>query len=235
MLNIKRLTKKYQHYTIFQNVSFTVQPGEIVGIVGENGAGKSTLLRMLATLTVPSSGSISLFKYSYTQPKVVRPFIGFVPQELSIFEELSVEENMKFFSKLSWRPRSIQECHTLCKQMQLTEWEKQASKLSGGTKRKLNLAISLIHDPELLLLDEPTVGIDMRSKEEIGKYLYALAKEQQKMILLTSHDIHEIASYCDRVLLIGNDPYYAKTLTTLYPNLPIETLTNVADSDFVQT
>lgn len=235
MLQIECISKRYQHHTIFENVSFTVQPGEMVGIVGENGAGKSTLLRMLATLAMPSSGSIALFNHSYAQPKVIRPFIGFVPQELSIFEELSVEENMKFFSKLSWKPRSMEECHALCTQMQLTEWKKQAAKLSGGTKRKLNLAISLIHDPKLLLLDEPTVGIDMRSKEEIGKYLYALAKEQQKMILLTSHDLHEIASYCDRVLLIGSDPYYAKTLKTLYPHLPIENLTDIADMQLVQT
>ncbi len=224
MLQVERISKNYQHHSIFQHFSFTVQPGEIVGIVGENGAGKSTLLRMLATLTKPTSGSISLFDHSYTHPKVVRPFIGFVPQELSIWEELSVEDNMKFFSKLSWKPRSIDECHELCTQMQLTEWKKRAASLSGGTKRKLNLAISLIHDPELLLLDEPTVGIDMRSKEEIGKYLYTLAKQQQKMILLTSHDIHEIASYCDRVLLIGTDPYYAQTLKKLYPSLPLEHL-----------
>lgn len=224
MLQIEHISKQYQHQTIFQDISFTVQPGEIVGLVGENGAGKSTLLRMLATLATPTTGSITLFNHSYTNPKVVRPFIGFVPQELSIWDELSVEDNMKFFSKLSWKPRSMEECQALCTQMQLTDWKKRASSLSGGTKRKLNLAISLIHDPELILLDEPTVGIDMRSKEEIGKYLYSLAKEQQKMIMLTSHDIHEIANYCDRVLLIGNDPYYAKTLKNLYPSLKLERL-----------
>ncbi len=97
--------------------------------------------------------------------------------------------------------------------MQLEQWKESVKSLSGGMKRKLNIAISLLHDPMLILLDEPTVGIDMKSKNEIGKYLVKLAKEQGKMILYTSHDMNEITTFCDRVYAIGKDPFYINLLT----------------------
>lgn len=209
MLKLQSITKKYGEKEIFKNISFSVSQGEIIGLVGENGAGKSTLLHMLATLQRPSSGSMYLNDLSYDKHiKRIRKQIGFVPQDIAIWEQFTVEENMLFFEKLSWRKKSKVQLKELCEKMELTRWKEYVSTLSGGMKRKLNLAISLIHDPQLLLLDEPTVGIDLKSKIEIATYLKKLAKDEHKTIIYISHDMDEIVHLCDRVFCLGDDPFY---------------------------
>jgi len=213
MLNVEHAHKAYGSKTILHDMNFTVQPGEIVGLVGENGAGKSTLLSMLATLQKPSSGTIRLNELDSSKDKKhYRQLTGFVPQDLAIWEKLTVRENMLFFEKLGWVRKTEKELREICSEMALEKWDEQASTLSGGQKRKLNLAISLIHDPALLLLDEPTVGIDMRSKFEIATYLEELALNKRTMILYTSHDMDEIKSLCHRVMCIGEDPFYQQLL-----------------------
>lgn len=213
MLQVNSLQKSYHKHKILTDVNLLVNPGEVVGLVGENGAGKSTLLEILATVLPQSSGSIELESYSYSKNiKSIRKIIGYVPQEISLWEEFTVAENFLFFEKLSWKRRTLEECKQLCLDMQLNKWDEPVESLSGGMKRKLNLAISLIHDPILILLDEPTVGIDMKSKEEIGNYLVNLAKNEGKMIIYTSHDMNEIISFCDRIYCLGNDPFYSDLL-----------------------
>lgn len=212
MLKVDGLNKTYKKKTVLHDLSFEMQPGEIVGLVGENGAGKSTLLKILATALPATAGRVTLAGVPYHNGKSVRPKIGYVPQEIAIWEEYTVEQNMRFFEKLSWKRRSPEECRQLCLDMQLTHWKEPVSSLSGGMKRKLNMAISLLHDPVLLLLDEPTVGIDLKSKTEIGTYLHELAKREGKMIMYTSHDMDEIGNLCDRVYSIGNDPFYTDLL-----------------------
>lgn len=213
MLNVVELDKNYGKRKILEQVSFQIQRGEVVGLVGENGAGKSTLLTVLATITKPTNGSIQLNDVEYGEKiDVIRKMIGYVPQEISVWEEFTVEQNMLFFEKLSWKRHTKEECRQLCLDMQLSSWKERVKDLSGGMKRKLNIAISLLNDPSLILLDEPTVGIDMKSKNEIGKYLVRLAKEQGKMILYTSHDMNEVITFCDRVYAIGQDPFYINLL-----------------------
>ncbi|WP_371922522.1 ABC transporter ATP-binding protein [Sporosarcina sp. Marseille-Q4943] len=210
---MKGVQKRYRRKSVLQNVSFEMKEGEIVGLVGENGAGKSTLLQILATALEPTAGELRLDGKRYADDfKRLRQMIGYVPQDISVWEEYTVEENMRFFEKLSWQRRSPEECRNLCLDMQLTQWKEPVHTLSGGMKRKLNLAISLLHDPILLLLDEPTVGIDLKSKTEIGRYLLNLAKKEGKMILYTSHDMDEITNVCDRVYSIGDDPFYPTLL-----------------------
>lgn len=213
MLQVSSLEKRFYKHKILEDVNLQVNPGEVVGLVGENGAGKSTLLEILATVLPQSNGSIVLGDKSYSKDiKSIRKLIGYVPQEISLWEEFTVAENFLFFEKLSWKRRSLEECKQLCHDMQLDKWDEPVESLSGGMKRKLNLAISLIHDPILILLDEPTVGIDMKSKEEIGNYLVNLAKNEGKMIIYTSHDMTEITSFCDRIYCQGKDPFYADLL-----------------------
>jgi len=213
MLNIKSIHKKYGSTLVLDNISIQVEHGEIVGLVGENGAGKSTFLHILATLQKATKGTIQLNDLTYkTQLKSVRKKIGFVPQEIAVWDDFTVEENMIFFEKLSWKDRSISELRQLCLDMELHKWKEKVHTLSGGMKRKLNLAISLIHDPALLLLDEPTVGIDLKSKQEIGQYLKTLAKEQGKTIIYTSHDMDEIMNLCDYTYCLGKDPFYEEFL-----------------------
>ncbi|WP_099158716.1 ABC transporter ATP-binding protein [Virgibacillus ndiopensis] len=213
MLSIESLSKSYRKNNILIDISFTVNPGEIVGLVGENGAGKSTMLKILATLSQPSAGTIALNSLPYQRnTKNVRKLIGFVPQDIALWEEFTVEENMTFFEKLSWKNKTNKQLRELCLEMKLEKWKEPVYTLSGGMKRKLNIAISLIHDPILLLLDEPTVGIDLKSRKEIGAYLQAQAKNNGTMILYTSHDMDEIISLCDRIYCIGKDPFYYKVL-----------------------
>ncbi|WP_106496960.1 ABC transporter ATP-binding protein [Lentibacillus sp. Marseille-P4043] len=213
MLNIDSLSMKYGKKQILNAVSFSVKPGEIVGLVGENGAGKSTMLKILATLLNPTAGSIKLNHDTYKQSrKKVRKQIGFVPQDIALWDEFSVEENMVFFERLAWKHKNRQELRQLCLDMKLEKWKEPVKALSGGMKRKLNLAISLIHDPSLLLLDEPTVGIDLKSRKEIGAYLSDLAKKNDKIVLYTSHDMDEIINLCDHVYCVGNDPFYQQVL-----------------------
>ena len=218
MLTVEKVSKSYKQKQVLQNISFTIEAGEVVGLVGENGAGKSTLLNLLATVIKPDKGHIKLNGIPYNDRAILKE-IGFVPQELSIWEELSVEDNMKFFAKLSWRRVTLQQCRDICLQMQLTQWKEKVSSLSGGMKRKLNMAISLIHNPQLILLDEPTVGIDLRSKDEIGHYLMHLAKNEGKTIIYTSHDMNEIEQFCDRIYVIGQDPYYYDLLSAKQLNI----------------
>jgi ABC-2 type transport system ATP-binding protein len=215
MLNVEAVTKSYGNKNVIQDFSFTVHPGEIIGLVGENGAGKSTLLRILATIDKPDSGRINLYDFSYEKNrKEVRKSIGYVPQDIAIWEELSVKENMHFFERLSYHSKTDDELRQLCLEMKLDKWTETAKSLSGGMKRKLNIAITLIHTPELLLLDEPTVGIDLKSKKEIGSYLYKQAKENHRMIVYTSHDMDEINELCDKVICIGKDSFYKEILAS---------------------
>lgn len=214
MLNVDKLVKTYGNKKILDHISFSINQGEIVGLVGENGAGKSTLLTILATLQKPNSGTITLNGQQYEKNlKNIRKQIGFVPQDIAIWDEFTVEENMIFFEKLSWKKKSKDELRQLCLDMKLDKWKEPVKILSGGMKRKLNLAISLIHDPDVLLLDEPTVGIDLKSRKEIGAYLRELAATKEKIIIYTSHDMDEIMFLCDYVLCIGDDPFYHTFLT----------------------
>lgn len=213
MLNVHSLSKGYGKKTVLDTISFSVHKGEIIGLVGENGAGKSTLLKILATLQKPTEGKISLNDVSYQKgQKSVRKQIGFVPQDIAIWDEFTVEENMVFFEKLSWKKKSNAQLKQLCQEVNLEKWKEPVKTLSGGMKRKLNIAISLIHDPQLLLLDEPTVGIDLKSRKEIGAYLKDQAVKNEKIIVYTSHDMDEIINLCDRVFCIGEDPFYKTIL-----------------------
>ncbi|MFD2627941.1 ABC transporter ATP-binding protein [Oceanobacillus kapialis] len=212
MLKVHDLSKNYGSRKVLQNLHFQVQPGEILGLVGENGAGKSTLLQILATLQKQTSGKVTLGEVSYDDKKKLRKQIGFVPQDIAIWDEFTVEENMIFFEKLAWGRKTKEQLRQLCLDMKLDRWKEPVKALSGGMKRKLNIAISLIHDPKLLLLDEPTVGIDLKSRKEIGGYLQRLATDEGKIIIYTSHDMDEIITLCDRIVCIGEDPFYKNLL-----------------------
>ncbi|GAB3064968.1 ABC transporter ATP-binding protein [Virgibacillus ainsalahensis] len=213
MLSVNSLSKSYGKKKILNDISVFIKKGEIIGLVGENGAGKSTMLSILATLQKPTDGTITLDKKPYEgHIKDIRKQIGFVPQDIAIWDEFTVEENMIFFEKLAWKRKNKEQLKQLCLEMKLDKWKEPAKTLSGGMRRKLNLAISLIHEPELLLLDEPTVGIDLKSKKEIGSYLKTYAVEKDRTIIYTSHDMDEITSLCHRVICIGNDPFYEKIL-----------------------
>lgn len=214
VLELIDVNKKYHKNKVLDSIDLIVNSGEIIGLVGENGAGKSTLLNVIATLQKPTSGKLIFNDLNYKNNiKKVRTKIGYIPQEIAIWEHLTVKENMLFFEKLSWKKQSEENLRKLCIEMNLTKWNEKASTLSGGMKRKLNLAISLIHEPELLLLDEPTVGIDLKSKKEISAYLKKIVDERNITMIYISHDMDEIKELCDKIYLLGEDNYYEELLT----------------------
>lgn len=209
MLKVDTISKSYGQKKVLDKVRFEIEAGTIVGLVGENGAGKSTLINIIAGLLKPDAGSIHLNElHVKKQQKKYRNQIGYIPQDIAIWDHFTVAENMRFFEKLSNVKKTNAELKDICREMKLDKWHDPVKSLSGGQKRKLNMALSLIHDPTLLLLDEPTVGIDMRSKAEIINYIKQRAKKNNMIVLFTSHDMTEIEALCNRVICIGEDPFY---------------------------
>lgn len=209
MLKVESISKAYEKKNVLEAISFEIEPGTIVGLVGENGAGKSTLINIIAGLLKADSGTIRLGDLDMKRDeKKYRNQIGYIPQDIAVWEHFTVAENMRFFEKLSNVKKSHAELKRICLDMNLDKWNDPVATLSGGQKRKLNMALSLIHDPALLLLDEPTVGIDMRSKAEIVSYIKQRAVRDELIVLFTSHDMTEIEELCDRVICIGGDPFY---------------------------
>lgn len=203
MIEINNVSKTYGKKRSLANVTLTVESGEVIGLLGPNGAGKSTLLSILSTITAPSSGNVTIGGLSLKKnQKAIREVIGYVPQDIALWEELSVKENMKMWSKMTSRSLSNKQLQSLCSAVQLEgRWKEKVKNLSGGMKRKLNIAVSLIHEPSVLLMDEPTVGIDLQSKLEIIRYIKQLAAKGKTIIYIT-HDLNEILGVCDRFAVL---------------------------------
>lgn len=203
MISISRLNKSYGKKNVLKNLSLQIEKGEVFGFIGSNGAGKSTLLSILATITKPTSGEISIGEFSISKHKNhIRQLIGYVPQEIALLDDLSLKENLLFWSKFAKETVSQEYLFDLCTTVDLAnQWDEKVAYLSGGMKRKLNIITALIHNPEILLMDEPTVGIDIQSKLEINHYMRQLAAEGKTIVYIT-HDINEILYTCDRIAVI---------------------------------
>ena len=200
MIDISNISKRIGKKQLLDGISLSVRKGEIFGLLGANGAGKSTLVSILATVIEPSEGSFSINgRRSDKELKKIRETIGFVPQEIALWEDLTVYDNMRFWSNFSGKDITKERIKELCMAVRLPDrWDMRVSDLSGGMKRKLNIAVSLLHDPDVLLMDEPTVGIDIQSKLEINEYMRELAKAGKTIIYIT-HDVSEIMHLCDRI------------------------------------
>lgn len=200
MISIKNVDIKYGSVKRLENVTLEVSECEIFGLLGENGAGKSTLISILATVLKPSAGRVLINGIDLKDgKKKIRQLIGYVPQEIALWDDFTVRENFYYWSKFANVKPTEERLLALCKAVSLDDkWNEKVSDLSGGMKRKLNIAIALIHDPPILLMDEPTVGIDLQSKMDINQYMRSMA-EQGKTILYITHDIHEIIHLCDRI------------------------------------
>ncbi|MDQ0223866.1 heme ABC exporter ATP-binding protein CcmA [Metabacillus niabensis] len=200
MITIDQVHHNYGKKKILQGVSLQINAGEIFGLLGPNGAGKSTLLSILTTTVKPSKGTVTMKGLDiHKQTKQVRQMIGYVPQDIALWDELTVKENLKFWSKFLKTKVSVARMLEACEEVKLQDkWNEKLSKLSGGMKRKLNIAVALMHDPDILLMDEPTVGIDLQSKLEINEYMKSLAAAG-KTIVYTTHDMSEIKTICKRI------------------------------------
>jgi ABC-2 type transport system ATP-binding protein len=201
----KDLQKSFNEHKAVDGVSFTIHKGEIFGLLGPNGAGKTTTIRILATVLEPDKGDATIGGHSVKRESdAVRDIIGFCPQELALYEDLSALENMVFFGRMvGLNGKEARE--QALKHLKMMGLEKRAkgrvAKFSGGMKRRINLAIALMGDPELLFLDEPTVGIDPQSRNNIYETIEGL-RDKGMTILYTTHYMDEANRLCHRVAII---------------------------------
>ncbi len=203
---VKNLTKKFGDFTAVSDVTFDVEKGEIFGFLGANGAGKSTTIRMLCGILPPTSGTGIIAGYNVLEnPGMVRQNIGYMSQKFSLYDELTVYENMKFFAKLySIEGKNIDySVSEAVELVNLTGYEKEKTKsLSAGIKQRLSLACAIIHKPQIIFLDEPTSGVDPVSRRNFWDLIYMFAAKKVT-IFVTTHYMDE-AEYCDRIAMISS-------------------------------
>jgi ABC-2 type transport system ATP-binding protein len=203
---ISELTRRFGTLAAVDHISLNIRLGEIFGIIGPNGAGKSTLIRMLATLLPPSSGTARVAGYDIVrQPADVRRHIGYVPQLLSADGSLTGYENMLLSARLYGVPRRERKdrIEGALIRMGLAEAANHlASQYSGGMLRRLEIAQSLLHRPDVLILDEPTVGLDPSARETVWDRVIELRDRFQRTMIVTSHLMDEVNEFCDRIALI---------------------------------
>ncbi|MBI2257947.1 MAG: ABC transporter ATP-binding protein [Flavobacteriia bacterium] len=209
-IQINQLSKKYSKKSPFslKRVHFCIKAGTTHGILGSNGAGKTTLIKTICDVIEPSIGEVLFLnkKNEVLPKKNVKSIIGYVPQDFAFYEDLTIWNNFLFFGTMyNLDKKSIlNRYEELLPFLRLEQHaDKKIKHFSGGMKRKVNLALGLLHNPEVIILDEPTVGIDIKSKTEILQHLINLNKEG-KTILYTSHQMEEAQEFCSHVSLFNN-------------------------------
>src|SRR5258708_13777183 len=206
-LSADRLQKKFGAITAVAEVSFSAAPGKIFGLLGPNGAGKSTTISMLAGLTTPDSGCVKIDGATLrTGADPTKRNIGLVKEEIALREELPARMNLEFFGGLyglSGRPLAMR----IGTVLELTSLADRArdppNKFSGGMRRRLNIACALLHEPQILLLDEPTVGVDPQSRNAIFETIEVLAREG-RTVIYTTHYMEEVERMCDRIVIVDH-------------------------------
>ncbi len=201
MIEIKDITKKYYSLVAVNHVNLMIQDGELFGLLGVNGAGKTTLISILSTLVQPTSGTASLMGYDLIKEKEeIKKIMSVSPQETAIAPLLTVKENLSFFSEI-YEMNDLAYLEKIIHLFHLEEvLNKKAKTLSGGYKRRLSIAISLLSKPKVLFLDEPTLGLDVFARRELWKIILSL--KGKITIVLTSHYLEEIEALCDRIAVI---------------------------------
>jgi ABC-2 type transport system ATP-binding protein len=207
-IDVRQIVKKFGDFVAVNGISFAVEEGEIFGLLGPNGAGKSTLIRMLTTLLPPSGGTALVHGFDVvSQADGVRRSIGVIPQAMTSDLELSVEENLIIFAKLYGVPRARREAliDELLEAVQLTEWRRAPVKnLSGGMRRRVEIARGLVHEPRIFFLDEPTTGLDPVSRVAVWEMLQKIKTQRDLTVLLTTHYMDEADKLCDRIAIVDH-------------------------------
>lgn len=199
MIQITNLTKKYKEKIAVNNINLTIKEGELFALLGTNGAGKTTTIKMLSTLILPTEGKIKIAGYDIAKDSVkIKEIVNVSPQETAIAPNLTVKENLDFMAGVYKIKNKNEKIDKLVKTFKLQEVLKQKAKtLSGGWQRKLSIAISLINDPKVLFLDEPTLGLDVLARRELWTVIESL--KGKITIILTTHYMEEAESLSDRV------------------------------------
>ncbi|KZM57533.1 MAG: ABC transporter ATP-binding protein [Bacillaceae bacterium] len=206
MLEAVEITKRFKQTHAVNGVNLFLERGEIIGLLGPNGAGKSTTISIISTLIPPTSGDVRLNNESVIKrPEKLRKILGVVPQEIALYPDLSARENLLFFGKIYRLSGSQlkQKVEEVLEMIGLTDRQHDLVKnFSGGMKRRLNIGAALLHEPELIIMDEPTVGIDPQSRNYILETVKRLNKEKKMTVLYTSHYMEEVEFLCNRIYIM---------------------------------
>ncbi len=201
-IKIQALKKNYGQKTALDNISLTIENG-MFGLLGRNGAGKTTMMQILSTLREPASGTVTFNGIPLEDTRKIRPLIGYLPQEFSLYPDMSVLEIMRYLAALSNLPMEVQRQRIPDLLQRVNLWEdrgKKVRKLSGGMKRRLGIAQALLHDPQVLIADEPTVGLDPQERLRF----YALLNEfsSNRIVIVSSHIVSDIETVCEKVAVL---------------------------------
>jgi ABC-2 type transport system ATP-binding protein len=217
MIEIRNLTKRYGGFTAVDDISLDVARGAIFGFLGPNGAGKTTTIRILAGLSLPSSGSVRVNGLDVTKDGVrVKAITGYIPDRPFLYEKLTGRELLQFVSNLygrEWRdcePRGME----LLAYFGIANWaDARIENLSHGMKQKLVIVSALVHDPELLIIDEPMVGLDALAQKQV-KLLFRRLAEEKKTVFLTTHTLSVAEAVCDRIAILNRGRIVASGTTS---------------------
>lgn len=205
MIEVKNVTKKYGNFTAVDNITFTVKDGEVVGLLGQNGAGKSTTMNMITGFIEPTEGNIVINGFDIMKkPLKAKKQIGYMPENVPLYTELTVKEFVTYMAELKLVERKIrkQEVENVIKETGLQEVEnKLIRNLSRGYKQRVSMAGALVGNPEVLILDEPTVGLDPKQIIEIRNLIKNLGKKHT--VILSSHILSEISQICEKVVILN--------------------------------
>lgn len=238
VLSVAGLVKRFGSLTAVDDVTVQIEAGETFGLLGPNGAGKTTTISMIAGLLEPDAGTITVAGVPMVRSAVAaKRQIGLVPQDLAIYPELSARDNLRFFGQLQGMhgPGLRKRVDTVLELIGLADRAKEASKkFSGGMKRRLNIGVGLLHEPTLLILDEPTVGVDPQSRNQILESVEALSGEGMA-VLYTTHYMEEAERLCDRIAIIDSGRVQAEGTRDQLIELTggVDTITLIGSGDLV--
>jgi ABC-2 type transport system ATP-binding protein len=228
---VEHIVKRYGDFEAVKDVSFSVAEGEIFGLLGPNGAGKSTLIRMMTTLIPATAGKALVGGLDVSKdPDGVRRMIGVIPQALTSDQDLTVEENLSIYAKLYSVPRGQREKNidSVLEAVDLVKWrDAQTKTLSGGMRRRLEIARGLVHNPRIFFLDEPTTGLDPVSRIAVWEMLNNLKAQRNLTMLLTTHYMEEADKLCDRIAIVDHGKLVAL-------GTPVELKNSVAGANVVE-
>jgi len=218
MIEVRDLTKRFNGLTAVDHVSFDVKRGEVFGLLGPNGAGKTTTIRMLSTLTRPTEGTAIVGNYDVVKnDNRVRELIGLVSEKMIMYDRLTARENLWFFGKLYGIPKETlnERIEELLKLVQLSDWkDSQVGTFSSGMRQRMNVIRALLNMPEVLFLDEPTLGLDPQSSVEVREFARKINRENKTTIIITTHMMVEADMLCDRLGIIDHGKIVALDTST---------------------
>jgi sodium transport system ATP-binding protein len=206
MIEVINLTKQFKDVKAVDNLNFSIKEGEIVGLLGENGAGKTTTLRMISTMIKCTSGTVKVSGFDiHKEPSKVRSEIGILfGGEVGLYDRLTARENVRYFAELNGMDKNEADksIEKLSERLEMKEFmDRRVGKFSRGMKQKVAIARSIVHEPKVILLDEPTAGLDVTASRLIHDFIKNCKKEN-KAIVFSSHSMQEVEKLCDRIIII---------------------------------